>query len=338
MDTTKIKNSLDKKDIATTLSEPDVWLDSGNYALNEILSGSFSRGVPNRRSTLVWGGSNTGKSLLLGHWALRAQQAGYTVIYIDTEDAINAEFLTRIGVEIDDEQWFLPIRISTIEDAAQVISEIFSGSTADDRVCIMLDSLSMLETEQEMKKFVGGELQEDQGRLAKKFKSLIKNVNAKIGDKDMFFVYTMHAYENQDLQNGKGKFRISGGEGQLYIPSISLLLDKLKLKEGQEVVGFKMKAEIYKSRFSRLGGKAQLEIPYETGIDPYDGLLETFESRGVVTKNGAWFNYVDENGKTHKFQRKKSKEHLDYLLEKESKSPTVVKESSENTEAEDDDS
>lgn len=313
MDTSKLRKSLDKKDISTNLSNPDVWLHSGNYALNYTLSGSLTQGIPNRRSTMVFGPSGTGKSLLLGHWALDAQRKGYTVVYIDSEDAINEEYLTRIGVSME-EEWFLPVRIATIEDAAEVISDLFSNSTNEDKVAVFLDSLSMLETEQEMKKFEGGELQEDQGRLAKKYKSLVKNVNSKIGDKDMFFIYSMHAYQNQDIQNGKGKYLVSGGEGQIYIPSISLLLDKLKLKEGMDIVGFRMKAEIYKSRFSQLGGKTELAVPFETGIDPYDGILDLFERQGYVTRNAAWYNYKDENDKEHKFQKSKGQEHIDYIL------------------------
>jgi len=327
MDTQKLRQSLNKKDISTDLSDPDCWLSTGNMALNYILSNNFNEGIPNRRSTLLFGPSGTGKSLLLGNIAKNAQDKGYMVVYIDSEGAIDTKYLTRIGLSLAETD-FLPVRVSTVEDTASVISDLMRTVSPADKVFVALDSLSMLEPAQELEKFQDkGELQNDQGRTAKKFKSLVKNVNAKIGNRDMFFVYTAHAYANQDIMNGKGKWLISGGEGQLYIPSMSLLLDKLKLKEGTENIGFQMKAEIYKSRFSMLGAKSTLKIPYDAGIDLYDGLLPIFEKLGMVSKNGAWYNYIVD-GKTIKFQSLALHEHADAILNQISSSeaddPTAV--------------
>lgn len=314
MDLSKVKTSLDKRDIATSLSTPDVWLSTGNMALNRLLSNSFSVGVPNRRSTMFFGPSGTGKSLLLSKIAVNAQKAGYMVVYIDTEHAIDESYMKRVGMNMDDD-WFLPVRVSTIEEVSAIMSDLFRDTIPEDKVFVAMDSLSMLETQQEVEKFdKSGELQNDQGRTAKRLKALVKNINAKIGGRDMFFVYTAHAYANQDLTNGKGKWIISGGEGQLYIPSMSLLLEKLKLKDDSgNSTGFTMKAEIYKSRFSKLGSKCRLDVPFDEGIDPYDGVLFILVEEGMVNKNGAWYNY-EHNGETIKFQKKNANKHIDCIL------------------------
>lgn len=312
------KSKLNKQNISTELSEPDVWISTGNMTLNHTMARSFDVGIPNRRSTMFWGPSGSGKSYIAGNAAKNAQENDYFVVYIDTEDAIDERYLTRIGVNMDEDA-FMPIRISTIEECSKVISNLFQDTTPDDKVCVILDSLTMMETEQEFEKFQEkGELQNDQGRTAKMYKSLIKNVNAKIGSRDMFFIYTAHAYENQEMFSAE-KYNISGGNAQIYIPSISVLMDKLPLKEseGQKKVakGFRMKTKIYKSRFGMLGDSCELHIPYKTGIDPYDGLLERLTSEGFITKNHAWYVYKDSEGNEKKFQEKSAMEHLPEIME-----------------------
>lgn len=334
VDISNLKSKLQKDNIPTELSNPDVWISTGNMALNHSISQRFDAGIPNRRTTMLFGPSGAGKSLILGHAAKDAQEKGYFIVYIDSEDAIDEAYLDRIGVNMEDDA-FLPVRVSTIEETSKVISDLFQNTNPEDKVFVALDSLTMLETEQEFEKFEkSGELQNDQGLTAKKYKSMIKNVNAKIGSRDMFFVYSAHAYQNQEMFSGE-KYNISGGSAQLYIPSISVLLDKLQLKETDgsgkksRSVGFKMKTKIYKSRFSMLGDTCELHVPFNTGIDPYDGLLERLETLGIVEKKHAWYIYTDKNGEQHKFQSKNANEYLDMILDEMNASTGLPQETAE---------
>lgn len=328
------RKALNKKDISTTLSEPDVWLSWGNYSINYICTGSFYRGIPNRRMCMLYGASGTGKSLLMGHAAKEAQEAGYTVIYIDTEESIDPKYLLRIGVDIDDIESFTPIRLSTIEETAGVVSDILNTFEHDEKLCIIIDSLGMLETEDHQEEFEKkGTMKNDMGIFAKKLKKLLKNMNAKVGDRDWFILCNQHAYANQDITNGKGTHIPSGGEAQIYIPSISLHLKKLKLKEGTKVTGIRLTAQTEKTRFNQLGLQCRIEIPYATGIDPYEGVIEILEENAELVglkKAGAWYSYEDDNGETQKFQRKNAKEHLDVLMAR--MEPDTIKECDEDDE------
>lgn len=90
-----LRKSLEKNHISTTISEPDVWLSSGNMALNFIMTGDFTRGIPNRRTIMYWGLPGTGKSFLAALAAKEAQDKGYFVVYFDTEDAIHTEYMEK---------------------------------------------------------------------------------------------------------------------------------------------------------------------------------------------------------------------------------------------------
>lgn len=300
----KLKAALNKQGIVTELVEPDEWISTGIYSLNYSMTGKFNVGIPNRRATLFWGPSGTGKSFLLANAALQAQKKGYFVVYIDSENAAESGYLERIGLDLDEDK-FMPVSIGNLEDGIKTMSEIFKSldKEPNTKIFVAFDSLSMALPEKEISDFDSGELKGDQGQRAKKLKLFISNINAKIGKYDMFFVATGHAYQNQDIRNGEGVWIFSGGKGVEFIPSISVLLTKLKLKEATDIVGVKIRTEITKSRFTKLGGKVEIEVPYETGFDPLSGLLDMAVERELVTKNGAWYTVVVD-GEEKKFQRK----------------------------------
>jgi hypothetical protein len=76
------------------------------------------------------------------------------------------------------------------------------------------------------------------------------------------------------------------------------------LKEGTEVMGIRMRAEAYKSRFAKIGSTVDIEVPYAKGMNPFSGLLETLVEKKVVTQGGAWYTFNNPDGDPIKFQRK----------------------------------
>jgi len=48
----------------------------------------------------------------------------------------------------------------------------------------------------------------------------------------------------------------------------------------------------------------QVKIPYETGMDPYSGLVDMFEKQGLLVKDGNRLKYVNSAGEETKEYRK----------------------------------
>jgi len=310
---TSLRKSLNKKNYVTEMSDPTCWVGWGNMSMNYYCTGSFTRGIPNKRVVMLYGPSGTGKSLFTAKTMRECQDAGYMVICIDTEGAMDREYLTKVGVDLDEDK-YLPIRAISIEEIADITSEIFREFGKDEKIALFIDSLGMVDTDDRNEAFdKKGEMKNDMGLLAKKIKHLTKNLCRKATERDMFCVVVQHAYQNQNVMNGEGTHVPSGGEAQVFIPSISILLRRLKLKEGTESVGVKIKGEIKKTRFSKLGSTFELEVPYSTGVDLYDGVLDILEKLGAVSRSGAWYSY-EKDGEVVKFQKKNSQEHVDYLV------------------------
>ena len=104
--------------------------------------------------------------------------------------------------------------------------------------------------------------------------------------------------------------KISGGQGFIRAPSIVVAMKKLKLKEDEvrnkisEVRGIRAGCKVMKTRYSKPFEGVQVKIPYETGMNPYSGLVELFEKKGLLEKQGNRLKYVDLKGEEHIDYRK----------------------------------
>lgn len=311
MSLSDIRKNLAKINIDTKMNEPTEWISTGSAVLNHRLTGRLDVGLCNRRTALLWGESGSGKTFVASNLCKNAQDKGYTIIYLDSEESISEEYMTKIGIDLSPER-FIPVLVDTIEDVTASLSSIFSTVKEDEKFILIIDSLAGLLSEKEMNEFEKGESKGDQGQFAKKLKLLVKNINRKIAKFDAFCVMVTHAYQNQDMYSSEGKWICTGGKGFQFFPSFSVMLTKAPLK-GDEA-GLRMGAKVTKTRFTAPFQTCELKVPYTKGIDFTDGLIDVLEEEGVVTRNGAWYSF-DYNGEITKFQASKMSDHLDKLLE-----------------------
>lgn len=348
----KFKKEVAKLDtVSVGLPETTHWLSTGNFALNRALSGDFKKGVPLAKITLFAGPSGSGKSFIAGNITKRAQVQGYHVVYLDSEHAIDVDYLGKIGCNIDPEH-LTYISVATIEDVNSTLSEFFANykkafgkdNLDAQKTLIVLDSLAMLSSSTEMENYDKGVIKGDQGQLAKRRKAMLRLALGQIGRLPITLLITDHVYP-QDIMLGDGAWAITNSTK--FSCSIIGIVTKLKLKEEGEVTGVRMRFETYKSRFAKLGTKVELEVPYNTGMSPVTGLLEMLEEMKVIAKGtqpGEKLNWVaewtDEDGEIHKvsFREKDFNEQIALqLLEHPACRPLAHRNAPEPTESELDD-
>ena len=96
----------------------------------------------------------------------------------------------------------------------------------------------------------------------------------------------------------------------MYASSIVVAMKKLKLKEDEEgnktseVLGIRAGCKIMKTRYAQPFQTIEVQIPYETGMNPYSGFFDLIENRGLITKEGNRYVYTDLSGQVHKYFRK----------------------------------
>lgn len=306
-DLTKFRTGLTKSisGISAGFHDPRDWISTGNYTLNYLISGDFNKGIPLGKVSVFAGESGSGKSFICsGNIVRHAQQSGCQVVLFDSENALDEEWLKALDVDTSPEK-LLRISVSMIDDVAKAISDFMKDYKSNygdlpyedqPKLIFVIDSLGMLLTPTDVDQFQKGDMKGDMGRKPKALTALVRNTVNQIAPYPIALIATNHTYASQDMFDPDDK--ISGGQGFIYASSIVVAMRKLKLKEDEdgnkisEVRGIRSACKVMKTRYSKPFESVQIKIPYESGMDPYSGLLDMFEAKGILAKEGNKLSYT----------------------------------------------
>jgi RecA/RadA recombinase len=319
----EITKSIDGLSIG--FNDPTDWISTGNYALNYLISGDFHRGIPLGKVTVFAGESGAGKSYICsGNIIKNAQAQGIFVVLIDSENALDEDWLRALGVDTSESK-LLKLSMAMIDDVAKTISTFMSDYKAlpdgeRPKVMFVIDSLGMLLTPTDVNQFDAGEMKGDLGRKPKALTALVRNCVNMFGSYNVGMVVTNHTYASQDMFDPDDK--ISGGQGFIYASSIVVAMKKLKLKEDEDgnkvsdVMGIRAACKVMKTRYAKPFEGVQVKIPYETGMNPYSGLTDLAEKKGLLKKDGNRLMFVTSDREIIKYFRKGWESNEDGCLDK----------------------
>ena len=109
---------------------------------------------------------------------------------------------------------------------------------------------------------------------------------------------------------------VSHNSGFIYASSIVVAMQKRKLKEDEDgkkvtdVRGIRAACKVMKTRYNKPFENVEIKIPWETGMDPLSGLIDLFEKKNVLVKDGNKLKYIDKSGQEHKYFRSSIPERL----------------------------
>ncbi len=325
-DPTKFRNSLTKSitGMSAGFNDPTDWISTGNFALNYLLSGDFQKGIPLGKVSVFAGESGAGKSYIVsGNIVKYAQDQGIFVVLIDSENALDEKWLQALKVDTAEDK-LLKLNMAMIDDVAKTVStfmEDYKAMAEEERpkVLFVVDSLGMLMSPTEMDQFQKGDMKGDFGRKAKALKALVTNCVNMFGSYNVGMCVTNHTYASQDMFDPDDK--ISGGSGFVYASSMVVAMKKLKLKvdadgnKTSQVHGIRAACKVMKTRYNKPFESVQVEIPYETGMDPYSGMFDLMDAKGLLEKKGNRYEYVMSNGEPIlEFRKRWTGELLDKVM------------------------
>ena len=285
-DVSKFRKDITKsiEGLSIGFNDPTDWISTGNFALNYLISGDFNRGIPLGKITVFAGESGAGKSYICsGNIVKNAQEQGIFVILVDTENALDETWLHALGVDTGADK-LLKLNMSMIDDVAKAISTF------------MIDYKALPDGER------------------------MKVLWVMFGGFNVGMVCTNHTYASQDMFDPDDK--ISGGQGFIYASSIVVAMKKMKLKEDEdgnkisEVMGIRAGCKVMKTRYAKPFEGMQVKIPYETGMNPYSGLTDLAEKKGMLKKEGNRLVFVTSEGEIIKQFRKAWEANEDGCLDK----------------------
>ena len=262
------------------------FLTTGVYLLDAALSGKLlGGGISTNRITAFAGESGSGKSFLAYSVSKHAQKSGYSVIYIDTEGAVDLEDLPKFGVDNSLDKFRL-IRSNKVEDVnillTQLIDELKEQKMAGfeiPKLLIVLDSLGQMASNKEKADLLKGDIKQDMTK-AKALGSMFRSINTDLGYLDIPFLVCNHTYLTMDLFP---RSVLRGGNGLLYSASVIGFMSKSQLKTGQGI------SVLFKTQKNRMAKpkKIRFDISFANGMNPYTGLdafcrPEYFQQVGIA--------------------------------------------------------
>lgn len=287
----------------------DLWVDTGSYALNKAISGSYQKGIPFKRVVDIFGDPSTGKSLLIYHILANVQKMGGVAILDDTEDAYVKEFGATIGINNDElimlnsltveehfEKVFLGWKDSKGKQKKSLVDLIVENDP-DCPIVVALDSVALLSTrhEQEVK------FEKPDMIKAKQIRAGMRMVSSHLQSHNALHLISNHLIAKIGVMFGNPK-TTPGGSGIPFQASVRIELSpgkKIKNKDNEEQkIGIQSNVYIAKNKISVPFKETTLDIYFDRGVDPYSGIPELMVSSGVlVAEDGNRFTYTAPDGK-----------------------------------------
>jgi RecA/RadA recombinase len=256
------------------------FITTGVYLLDAALSGRLlGGGVASNRITAFAGESGAGKSFIAYSVSKHAQRAGYSVIYIDTEQAIDLEDLPKFGIDNSLEKFRL-IRSNKVEDVNMLLTQLIDDLKEQKlagfelpKLMIVLDSLGQMASNKEKADLLKGDIKQDMTK-AKALGSMFRSINTDLGYLDIPMIVCNHTYLTMDLFPQE---KLKGGNGLLYSASVIGFMSKSKLKTGEEDdmdLGQSGISVLFKTAKNRMAKpkKIRFDISFANGMNPYTGL------------------------------------------------------------------
>ena len=269
------------------------YIDTGNYALNALISGDPYKGIPSGRIVQFAGPESTGKTFFSIECIKQAQKVGYTVLYYDTEWGENKENLVKNrGVDPD---LFIHAPIANIPDLKTDILKVLDTLTKKEKLMIVIDSIGNLVTTKEQTDSAAGVQTKDMTR-AGDLKSLFRTITLPLGGKHVPMIIINHVYEK--IGSFFGGTEIAGGGGSKYLSSTIISLSKAQAKEGETLVGALITAKSLKNRMAKEKEKVKLVINYSTGYSRVTGLFDlALESGHIKMPKSGYYTITGGDGK-----------------------------------------
>jgi len=259
------------------------FIDTGSYAFNALLSGSMYGGIPNNKIMALAGEQASGKT----YFALGVckkfldDNPEGVILYFDTEQAVTSDMITERGMDAGRVAVFPVATVETFRHQAISIVDKYIESKDKKPVMVVLDSLGMLSTEKEMNDTAEGKTTRDMTR-AQVIKATFRVLTLKLGKAGIPLIMTNHTYAVVGAYVPMKE--MGGGTGLKYAASTIVYLSKKKEKDGTDIIGNIIRCKLFKGRFTKENKEVQVQLNYDTGLNPYYGLVPIAIKYGIFKK------------------------------------------------------
>ena len=251
---------------------------TGSLKLDIALGG----GLPMGRIVEIYGPESSGKTTLTLEAISAAQRAGKQCAFIDAEHALDPEYATKLGVDINA---LLVSQPDTGEQALEIVDALARSGAVD---IIVVDSVAALTPKAEIEGDMGDS---HMGLQARMLSQAMRKITGHLKQSNCMCIFINQIRMKIGVMFGNPE-TTTGGNSLKFYSSVRLDIRRTgAVKEGDEIVGNETRIKVVKNKIAAPFKQAETQILYGQGFNRLGEILDLAVEKEVVKKAGAWYSY-----------------------------------------------